>query len=389
MKFVDEVTVEVQAGNGGNGCMSFLRRANVPKGGPDGGNGGQGGSVFLVGDSALNTLVDLRYKPLVKAQNGRPGSSSLKQGAAGDTTRIPVPCGTTVIDDETMEVLGDIKDADQTLCVAHGGDPGRGNASFKSSRNRAPRETTSGMKGEGRRLRLQLRVLADVGLLGLPNAGKSTLLSSVSASRPKIAEYQFTTLIPNLGVVEPDSDRSFVMADIPGLIQGAANGVGLGTRFLRHLSRTSFILHLVECCPLDESDPVSNLVEIEKELKIYSDALGELPIWTVVTKTDIAQPDMIEQLVSALEKVHPNRPVFAISAVTNSGVNELVDKLSEKINERRAAKEAEAESFELTDEQDQRIADDVLQRSLIERRRLLEKQSQPDDDEPEVIYVND
>ena len=388
MKFVDEVTVEVKAGNGGNGCLSFLRRANIAKGGPDGGNGGAGGNVYLVGDGSLNTLVDLRYRPLVNAQNGKPGGGNLKQGAAGKAEFIPVPCGTTVIDDETLDVLGDIKQPDQRLCIAHGGNPGRGNASFKSSRNRAPRETTEGTAGEQRRLRLQLRVLADVGLLGLPNAGKSTLLSSVTASKPKIADYQFTTLVPNLGVINAGSDGSFVMADIPGLIQGAAGGSGLGTRFLRHLSRTSFILHLVDCCPLDQSDPIVNLVAIEEELKIYSDSLSELPIWTVLTKTDLMQNDEVENLVERLKTSYPNRPVFTISAVTGSGVQDLLASLSEHLQTRRMNAEEDARLSDADPQKDQQIIDDVVRQSLVERRRLSSARSDSDSEEPEVIHVN-
>lgn len=387
MKFVDEVTVEVKAGDGGDGCLSFLRRANVAKGGPDGGNGGSGGDVYLIGDQSLNTLVDLRYRPLVKAQNGKSGSSSLKQGAAGHAQKIPVPCGTTVIDDETLDVIGDIKSPDQQLCVARGGTPGRGNASFKSSRNRAPRETTKGTAGEQRRLRLQLRVLADVGLLGLPNAGKSTLLSSVSASKPRIADYQFTTLVPNLGVVNSGSDHSFVMADIPGLIQGAASGLGLGTRFLRHLSRTSFILHLVECCPADESDPMNNLVAIEDELKVYSDSLSQLPIWTVITKTDSKQYDEIDSLVERFKSKYPDRPVFAISAVTGNGVGNLISSLSQKLQARKLELQSRSEQFDQVSENDQQIIDDVIRQSLVERRRLTSDKS-GSDDEPEVIHVN-
>lgn len=387
MKFVDEVTVEVKAGDGGDGCLSFLRRANVAKGGPDGGNGGSGGDVYLIGDQSLNTLVDLRYRPLVKAQNGNSGSSSLKQGAAGHAQQIPVPCGTTVIDDETLDVIGDIKSPDQQLCVARGGTPGRGNASFKSSRNRAPRETTKGTAGEQRRLRLQLRVLADVGLLGLPNAGKSTLLSSVSASKPRIADYQFTTLVPNLGVVNSGSDQSFVMADIPGLIQGAASGVGLGTRFLRHLSRTSFILHLVECCPVDESDPIDNLVAIEDELKVYSDSLSQLPIWTVITKTDSKQSEEIDSLFERFKSKYPKRPVFAISAVTGNGVGNLISSLSEKLQARKLELQSQSEQFDQVPENDQQIIDDVIRQSLVERRRLTSDKS-GSNDEPEVIHVN-
>ena len=244
MKFVDEVTIRVQAGKGGDGCLSFFRGRNNPRGGPDGGDGGNGGSVFLVGHTSLNTLVDLRFQPLIQAEYGRAGGSANRTGANGTDVNVAVPIGTTVIDDETLEVVGDITDTEDVLCVARGGHFGRGNAFFKSSTNRAPRRTTRGEAGDTRILRLQLKVVADVGLLGLPNAGKSTLISRISASRPKIADYPFTTLIPNLGVVRVAEDANFVVADIPGLVPGASGGAGLGMRFLRHLVRTRLLLHM-------------------------------------------------------------------------------------------------------------------------------------------------
>ncbi|NNC54133.1 MAG: GTPase ObgE, partial [Pseudomonadales bacterium] len=242
MKFVDEASITVTAGKGGNGCLSFRREKYIPKGGPDGGDGGDGGSIYLVADAALNTLVDFRYQPRYRAESGRSGQGSNCTGAAGQDKLLAVPIGTTVIDEETSEVIGDLQTADDRLLVAKGGHHGLGNTRFKSSTNRAPRQTTTGADGESRKLRLELKILADVGLLGMPNAGKSSLIAAVSAARPKIADYPFTTLVPNLGVVSVAAHRSFVMADIPGLIAGAAEGAGLGIRFLKHLTRTRLLL---------------------------------------------------------------------------------------------------------------------------------------------------
>ena len=274
MKFVDEATIEIQAGKGGDGCMSFRREKFIPFGGPDGGDGGHGGSIYLIADPGLNTLVDFRYKRLFRAQKGEHGKGSNCTGKKGEDLYIRVPVGTLVFDKETEENLGDLATIHQTLLVAQGGQAGLGNARFKSSTNRAPRRTTSGTPGEIRFLRLELQVLADVGLLGLPNAGKSTFISAVSAARPKIADYPFTTLQPHLGVVTIDYDQSFVIADIPGLIAGAADGVGLGIRFLKHLSRTRLLLHLVDIAPL-EGDPVADAIAIVQELEKTGEALAQ------------------------------------------------------------------------------------------------------------------
>lgn len=385
MKFVDEVTVSACAGRGGDGCMSFLRRANYAKGGPDGGNGGSGGSVYLVGDPSLNTLVDLRFQPQLKAQNGQSGSGSLKKGANGKSLEVKVPCGTTVIDDETLVVLGDVTEADQQLRVARGGNPGRGNASFKSSTNRSPRQTTVGGDGEQRQLRLQLRVLADVGLLGLPNAGKSTLLNVVSASKPRVADYPFTTLHPSLGVVKPNSDDSFVMADVPGLIRGASQGQGLGIRFLRHLTRTSILLHLVEVQPLDESDPIQNLLDVENELDCYSEELARTPIFTALTKIDLVSPDRIEEMVAAVREVRPDRPVFPISAVANSGTGNLMNFLSNQVrNAKQQLSDSAQHEKELVDRREA-LAQAVLDRSL-EERRDLDRSSASNTESVDVVY---
>ena len=320
MKFVDEAVIEVTAGKGGDGALSFLRSRNLPRGGPDGGNGGNGGAVNLVGDGALNTLVDFRFMPRYRAENGDSGAGRDKTGASGADLDIRVPVGTTIIDEETRAEIADVTRADEVVLVARGGERGLGNAHFKSSTNRAPRRTTSGTPGEHRRLRLTLKVVADAGLLGMPNAGKSTLISRVSASRPKVADYPFTTLTPNLGVVRVDDEASFVLADLPGLIAGASAGAGLGFRFLKHLSRAPLLLHLVDAAPLDGSDPAANARAIEAELFAYSGAFRERDIWTVANKLDLPGADAGH---AALKAAFPDRPCFAVSAVTGRGIDAL------------------------------------------------------------------
>ena len=320
MQFVDEAVIDVAAGSGGNGCLSFHRARNLPRGGPDGGNGGNGGDVELVGDAALNTLVDFRFMPRYSAPNGKAGGGRDKTGASGDSLRVRVPVGTTVMDEETQSTIGDVAGEGETLLVARGGRRGFGNAHFKSSTNRAPRRTTEGAPGEQRRLRLTLRVIADAGLLGLPNAGKSTLISRVSASKPKVADYPFTTLTPNLGVVRVGEDASFVMADVPGLVPGASSGAGLGSRFLRHLSRVRLLLHLVDAAPADGSDPVANARRIEAELFAYSQALRERDIWLVATKLDLPGS---QAAFEALRQAFPARVCYGISALRGDGVEAL------------------------------------------------------------------
>ncbi|WP_372750384.1 Obg family GTPase CgtA, partial [Litorivivens sp.] len=277
MKFVDEAVIKVAAGNGGSGCLSFRREKYIPKGGPDGGDGGDGGSVFLKADQSVNTLVDFRYVRNYRADNGEPGRGGNCRGKSADDLYLVVPVGTTVLDEETGEVLGDLSSHGELLKVAQGGFHGLGNTRFKSSTNRAPRQTTPGSEGESRQIRLELKVLADVGLLGLPNAGKSTLIRAVSAAKPKVADYPFTTLVPNLGVVSMQKHRSFVIADIPGLVEGAAEGAGLGIRFLKHLTRNRLLLHLVDVAPLDGSDPVDAARVIINELVEFSETLFQRP----------------------------------------------------------------------------------------------------------------
>jgi GTP-binding protein len=330
MKFVDEASIRVEAGHGGKGCVSFRREKYVPRGGPDGGDGGDGGDVFLRVDEAVNTLADFRFRRRFKAANGRGGAGKDRTGAAGDSLYIDVPKGTEIFDLDTEELLGDLAESGQGLMVARGGQGGRGNASFKSSVNRAPRQSTPGQRGESRHLKLSLKLLADVGLLGAPNAGKSTLTRALSAARPKVAEYPFTTLHPQLGVVSVGDDSSFVIADIPGLIEGAADGAGLGTRFLRHLERNRLLLHLVDIGARPEaSDPVDAIRMVATELRRYSDRLAALPRWLVVNKIDLVAPDERERVIADIvQKLHWEGPIFAVSAVTGEGTEDLCRAIS-------------------------------------------------------------
>ena len=384
MKFVDEVTIRVQAGKGGKGCLSFFRGRNIARGGPDGGDGGNGGSVFVVGHKSLNTLVDLRFQPLIRAEHGSAGGSANRTGGNGADVNIAVPIGTTVIDDETLEVVGDITDPDDMFCVARGGQFGRGNAFFKSSTNRSPRRTTTGDPGDTRVLRLQLKVIADVGLLGLPNAGKSTLISRISASRPKIADYPFTTLIPNLGVVRVAEEANFVVADIPGLVPGASQGAGLGMRFLRHLVRTRLLLHLVDIMPVDGSDPIANAKAIEQELSEFSPLFMEIPIWIVVTKTDLIAENAEKRLVGLVGKAFPDRPCYAISAVTGDGIDLLVNKLMQHVANWRESLASDPVLEESDRGFEGRLATDVLKQSL--RSSAIERQPKEHDSDIEVLY---
>lgn len=345
MKFVDEASIRIEAGKGGDGCLSFLRARNLAKGGPDGGDGGDGGDVILVAEAALNTLVDFRYQPRYRAENGQPGAGREMTGRRGADAVIRVPVGTTVVDEDSLETLGDLTREGDRLLVARGGRHGFGNTRFKSSTNRAPRRTTPGHPGEKRRLRLQLRLIADVGLLGMPNAGKSTFIRAVSAARPKVADYPFTTLVPNLGVVRVAEGRSFVVADIPGLIAGAAHGAGLGTRFLKHLARTRVLLHLVDVLPPDGSDPVEAVIAIEDELADYSAALARRPRWLVLNKMDLVPEAEQAALIERIrDGVDPEGRVFAISAATGAGTRALAEALSDALAEldRIALEDSEA-----------------------------------------------
>lgn len=324
MKFVDEATIIVAAGKGGDGCLSFRREKFIPFGGPDGGDGGDGGSVYLEANSHINTLIDFRYQKQFQAKSGAAGEGCLRRGKSADDLILKVPVGTAVYDNETEELIGDLVEEGQRLCVAQGGFHGIGNARFKSSINRAPRQTTPGKPGEERELRLELKLLADVGLLGLPNAGKSTFINKVSNARPKIADYPFTTLHPNLGVVRVGDEQSFVIADIPGLIEGAAEGAGLGVQFLRHLSRTHFLLHLVDILPIDGSSPLDAIYAIIGELEKYSDELAAKPRWLVFNKIDVLPREEVDLIIQkVVAELGWSGPVYAISAVTGEGTQQL------------------------------------------------------------------
>jgi len=341
MKFIDEAEIRVEAGNGGRGCVSFRREKFVPRGGPDGGDGGDGGSVYLVAREGVNTLADFRVKRRFRAESGRGGSGKDAAGAAGSDLYIEVAKGTEVHDVETGEKLGDlVRDGDQLL-VAKGGQGGRGNTRFKSSVNRAPRQFDVGGEGEHRRLTLALKLLADVGLLGAPNAGKSTLTRAISAARPKVADYPFTTLHPQLGVVRVDTDRSFVVADIPGLIEGAAAGAGLGIQFLKHLERTRLLLHIVDACAeLSGGDVVSIYRAVEGELGQYSDALADRPRWLVLNKLDLLPPAERKKRTAAIvKKLKWKGPVYGISALTADGTKRLVQDVMSYLEGQRAPEE--------------------------------------------------
>lgn len=352
MKFVDEAQIHVQAGRGGDGIVSFRREKYIPFGGPNGGDGGDGGSVYLIADRNLNTLVDFQFVNQYKAENGRPGQGQQKTGKSGEDLYIKVPVGTTVIDADTQEVIGDLTEDGQTLLVARGGKHGLGNVHFKSSTNRTPRQCTKGEPGEARNLKLELKVLADVGLLGLPNAGKSSLIAAVSAARPKIANYPFTTLYPNLGVVRVSPEFSFVMADIPGLIEGASEGVGLGVQFLKHLSRTGLLLHVVDIAPMDGSDPAQNIRVVEKELEQYSEDLADKPRWLVFNKIDLLPADEVDARVREIVgQVGWQGPVFAISAAERRGTDALVKAVAETLSQRQRDAGAATDQGEDVDDQ--------------------------------------
>jgi GTP-binding protein len=335
VKFVDEALIKVQAGNGGRGMVSFRREKFIPFGGPDGGDGGDGGSVFLVADPGLNTLADFRYRRTFKAANGEPGGSADCTGRGGADLEIVVPVGTVIYDVDTEETLGDLTHGGERVLVAQGGRGGLGNQHFKSSTNRTPRKATPGYPGEKRELRLELKLIADVGLLGLPNAGKSTLISAVSAARPRIADYPFTTLHPNLGVVYVGEHKSFVMADIPGLIEGAAEGAGLGIRFLKHLQRTRLLLHLVDIAPPDPAaDPVKDARAIAAELKKFNPDLAGRERWLVLNKLDLlpaAEAD--RRCRDIVRRLRWKGPVFRISGATRTGTRELCQAVMRRLDE--------------------------------------------------------
>jgi len=333
MKFVDEATIDIAAGDGGAGCASFRREKFIPFGGPNGGDGGRGGSVWAVADRNINTLIDYRYARRHIAKNGEAGRGSDQFGAAGPEIELRMPVGTIINDAETGQTLVELLEHGQRTLLAKGGDGGFGNLHFKSSTNRAPRQKTPGWPGEAHKLQLELRVLADVGLLGMPNAGKSTLISAISNARPKIADYPFTTLHPNLGVVRVGPEQSFVVADIPGLIEGASEGAGLGHQFLRHLQRTRLLLHMVDMAPFDDADPVKQARAIVAELKKYDPALHAKPRWLVFNKLDMVPVEEREARVKDfVRRLRWKGPVFAISALARDGLKPLVDKIYEHVS---------------------------------------------------------
>jgi GTP-binding protein len=382
VKFVDEAEIVVEAGKGGNGCMSFRREKFIPKGGPDGGDGGDGGSVYLIGDLALNTLVDFRFQRRYIAQAGQGGMGANCTGRAGDDLVVRVPVGTTVVDKNTEELIADISEEGQKVLVARGGFHGLGNTRYKSSTNRAPTKTSKGSDGEVRTLQLQLKVLADVGLLGMPNAGKSTLLRAVSAARPKVADYPFTTLVPGLGVVRIELERSFVMADIPGVIEGASHGAGLGFRFLKHLSRTRLLLHMIDAAPMDEEvDPVAQARAIVDELAGFSETLAKKERWLVLNKADMADDEILDALQQRfVDELGWDIPVYRIAAIDGTGCQKLCQDIMRSVELHRERLEQDPDYIELHKTSDQQMEFEI--RRSIERsreRRIAEDPDHVDD----------
>ncbi|MBZ6394578.1 MULTISPECIES: Obg family GTPase CgtA [Pantoea] len=388
MKFVDEATILVVAGDGGNGCVSFRREKYIPKGGPDGGDGGDGGDVYLIADENLNTLIDYRFEKSFRAERGQNGQSRDCTGKRGKDIVVKVPVGTRVIDQGTGETLGDMTRHGQKLMVGKGGWHGLGNTRFKSSVNRSPRQKTMGTPGEKRDLQLELMLLADVGMLGLPNAGKSTFIRAVSAAKPKVADYPFTTLVPSLGVVRMDSEQSFVVADIPGLIEGAAEGAGLGIRFLKHLERCRVLLHLIDIDPIDESDPIENARIILGELEKYSDKLFNKPRWLVFNKIDLLSEEEAQSRAKAIaDALGWEGKYYLISAASRTGVNELCWDVMSFIN----ANPKEAELEEKQPEKVEFMWDDYHKEAIenaveVEDEEWDEDWDDEDDEGVEIIY---
>ena len=407
MKFVDEVSISVKAGDGGNGMMSFRREKFIENGGPNGGDGGDGGSIYIEAFANLNTLVDYRYTRRFQAPNGDKGGSTDCTGAKGEDLILPVPVGTTIIDSNTQEVMGDLVKAGQRLLVAQGGWHGLGNTRFKSSTNRAPRQTTPGKPGDACDLKMELKVLADVGLLGLPNAGKSTFIRSVSAAKPKVADYPFTTLIPNLGVVSVDRYKSFVVADIPGLIEGASDGAGLGIRFLKHLARTRLLLHLVDMAPLDLTDPAESAATIVDELTKFSPSLAERERWLVLNKSDqILEEEQEARIAEIVARIEWKGPVYVVSALARQGTEQLCYDIMDFLEARAERIQENPEFAAELAELDTRIEDEArAQLQALDDKRTLRRtgvkavsdvdeddsfwDEEDEDDGPEIIYVRD
>ena len=387
MKFIDEALIRVEAGDGGKGCVSFRREKYIPKGGPDGGDGGDGGDVYLVADENLNTLIDYRFEKRFAAERGQNGRSANCTGHRGNDITLRVPVGTRAIDNDTKEVLGDLTKHGAKMLVAKGGYHGLGNTRFKSSVNRAPRQKTNGTPGEKRDLQLELMLLADVGMLGLPNAGKSTFIRAVSAAKPKVADYPFTTLVPSLGVARVDNNRSFVVADIPGLIEHASEGAGLGIRFLKHLERCRVLIHLVDIAPIDESDPAHNIAIIENELAQYSEKLAEKPRWLVFNKIDtMSDEEAQERAQDIAERLGLEEDYYLISAVTGKNVQPLTRDIMDFIE----ANPREAEEEKPASEEVKFKWDDYHQEQLAEHQfdedDWEDDWSEEDDEGVEIIY---
>ena len=407
MKFVDEVSIRVKAGDGGNGCMSFRREKFIENGGPNGGDGGDGGSIYMIADENLNTLVDYRYTRHFDAERGSNGGSADCTGKKGEEMVLRVPVGTTVIDAATQEIIGDLTKAGQRLLVASGGWHGLGNTRFKSSTNRAPRQTSPGKFGDQRDLKLELKVLADVGLLGLPNAGKSTFIRSVSAAKPKVADYPFTTLVPNLGVVSVDRWKSFVVADIPGLIEGASDGAGLGIRFLKHLARTRLLLHLVDMAPLDETSAPDAAEVIVNELVKFSPSLADRDRWLVLNKCDqILEEEHEERVKEIVDRLEWTGPLYVISAISKQGTEQLSRDIMRYLEERNLRIVEDPVYARELAELDQNIENEArAQLQALDDARTLRRtgvksvadadedvwgdDEEDDEDGPEIIYVRD
>ncbi|GAB7219134.1 Obg family GTPase CgtA [Vibrio comitans] len=388
MKFVDEATVKVEAGDGGNGIVSFWREKFITKGGPDGGDGGDGGDIYLEADENLNTLIDYRFQRFYAAERGANGRGGNCTGKRGNDLTLKVPVGTRAVDIHTNEVVGEVAEHGKKVMIAKGGWHGLGNTRFKSSVNRAPRQKTMGTKGEVRELRLELLLLADVGMLGLPNAGKSTFIRSVSAAKPKVADYPFTTLIPSLGVVSVVPEKSFVVADIPGLIEGAADGAGLGIRFLKHLERCRVLLHMIDIMPIDQSDPVQNALTIIDELEQYSEKLADKPRWLVFNKTDLMPEEEADaQIQEILDALGWEEQYFKISAINKHGTKELCYKLADFMETlpRQAEEVSEEDKVDF-------MWDDYHKDAMSGSNVVTEDDDDWDDDEEDdghVIYVRD
>ncbi len=405
MRFVDEAVITVEAGDGGNGVASFRREKFVPFGGPDGGDGGRGGSVYVVADDNNSTLVDYRYTRRFRAERGKNGAGANCTGRGGEDIVLKVPVGTTIVDIDSGDIIGDLVEHGQRVMVACGGQGGLGNIHFKSSTNRAPRKCTSGGKGEIREVRLELKVLADVGLLGMPNAGKSTFIRAISAAKPKVADYPFTTMVPNLGVVDVDRHRSFVMADIPGLIEGAAEGAGLGIRFLKHLARTRILLHIVDVEPIDGSDPAHNAKAIMAELEKFSPTLAQLPMVLVLNKLDQIAEDVQEEWCQhIIDELEWTGAVFRTSGLLAEGTKPVVYYLMDQIEQQHEREledpeyAAELQAFREQLEEETREQTLAAKEAYRQKRRAQREEQllgddfddfDDEDDDVEVIYVRD